>query len=223
MPTDWYKNKQVQKFIDKYDNPNFKKIHIAHPARILIIGSSGSGKTTCLLEFIKLMSNTYDHMILCVKDSSEPLYKYLIHKLGNLLQVYEGGKLPTIDEVKDVAKTGQTLIVFDDLVLEKNQPTELFIRGRKIGKGCSLVYISQSYYKVPKTIRINCDTLILKKLSTQRDLRMILSDYDLGKTKDELLKLYEEATKNRLDSFVIRMSEPSDSIYKYTKNFDEPI
>ena len=36
--------------------------------------------------------------------------------------------------------------------------TELFLRGRKLN--ISLVFTSQSYFKVPKTIRLNkCNTL----------------------------------------------------------------
>ena len=53
------------------------------------------------------------------------------------------------------------LIVFDDIipVMELNKKkksfivTELFLRGRKLN--FSLVLISQSYFWLPKTIRLN--------------------------------------------------------------------
>ena len=49
------------------------------------------------------------------------------------------------------------LIIFDDLVFEGRQTQEqieqYFIRGRKAG--WSMIYISQSYFGIPKTIRIN--------------------------------------------------------------------
>ena len=57
-------------------------------------------------------------------------------------------------------KKKKVLIVFDDLIddMESNKKlspniTELFLIGRKLS--ISLVFISQSYFKVPKTIRLN--------------------------------------------------------------------
>ena len=50
-----------------------------HPYRILIIGSSGSGKTNALLNLIK-EQNDIDKVYLYVRDLSEPKYKYLIEK-----------------------------------------------------------------------------------------------------------------------------------------------
>ena len=55
--------------------------------------------------------------------------------------------------------------MFDKMIadMESNKKisprvTELFLRGRKLN--ISLVFVSQFYFKVPKTIRINeCDTL----------------------------------------------------------------
>ena len=57
------------------------------------------------------------------------------------------------------------ILELDDMVadMESNKKlspivTELFLRGRKLN--ISLVFISQSYFKVPKNIRLNkCNTL----------------------------------------------------------------
>ena len=55
------------------------------------------------------------------------------------------------------------VIVFDDMIADmkaKSSPivTELFLRGRK--PNISHVYISQTYFKIPKTIRLNA-TIVL--------------------------------------------------------------
>ena len=55
------------------------------------------------------------------------------------------------------------VIVFDDMMADmkaKSSPivTELFLRGRK--PNISHVYISQTYFKIPKTIRLNA-TIVL--------------------------------------------------------------
>ena len=68
--------------------------------------------------------------------------------------VYEGS------EDYNRTKKRRVLIVFDEMIadMESNQKlnhkvTELFLRGRKLN--ISLVFISQFYFKVPKTIRLN--------------------------------------------------------------------
>ena len=57
-------------------------------------------------------------------------------------------------------KENKILIVLDDMIADMIQNkklnsivTELFIRGRKLN--ISLVFITQSYFKVPKDVRLN--------------------------------------------------------------------
>ena len=57
-------------------------------------------------------------------------------------------------------KENKILIVFDDMIADmihnkklNSIVTELFIRGRKIN--ISLVFVTQSYFKVPKDVRLN--------------------------------------------------------------------
>ena len=71
------------------------------------------------------------------------------------------------------------LIVFDDMIgdMESNKElipiaTELFLRGRKLN--ILLVFISQSYFKVPKTIRLN-STHFIMKIPNKRELQQISS------------------------------------------------
>ena len=47
--------------------------------------------------------------------------------------------------------------------------TELFIRGRK--QNISLVFITQSYFKVPKDFRLNTTHFFIMKISNKRELQ----------------------------------------------------
>ena len=49
--------------------------------------------------------------------------------------------------------------------------TELFIRGRKLN--ISLVFITQSYFKVPKDVRLNTTHFFITKVSSKRELQQI--------------------------------------------------
>lgn len=204
----------------KYHNPNFDYHLIKIPFRMLIIGGSGSGKTNTAMEVIHRMSNTFEKIVICCKSKAEPLYEFLETKIPpEQLEIYEGiENVPPVDKYKGV---GQMLIIFDDLVLDKNQSEieQYFIRGRKIGGGISCIYLSQSYFKTPKTIRLQCNYLILKKLSSKRDLAQILNEFSLGKDITELTALYKDATTNPLYFLLIDADAPDDM--KFRKGFME--
>ena len=63
-------------------------------------------------------------------------------------------------------KKRKVLIIFDDMIadmINNNKldsiVTELFIRGRKLN--ISIVFITQSYFKVPKDVRLNSTHFLL--------------------------------------------------------------
>lgn len=204
----------------KYHNPHFKKHNMSLPFRLLIAAPSGSGKTSNFLDLINIFDNTFQDIFLCVKNSDEPLYNYLKQTLSsNQLHVYDNS-FPDISEL-DNAGLGQSLICFDDFVLDKNQShmIEYFIRARKIGNGMSCVYISQSYYDVPKAIRINCNYIILKKLSGNRDLKAILKQYVLGVNISTLEQKYMNALKGDKGNFFMIDIETDKPHLKFRKNF----
>ena len=49
--------------------------------------------------------------------------------------------------------------------------TELFIRGKKLN--ISLVFITQSYFKVPKDVRLNTTYFFVAKIPNKRELQQI--------------------------------------------------
>jgi hypothetical protein len=216
---DWYK-KIPSKYLTKSHNPNYNIHGLKVPFRMLIIGSSGAGKTQTLLNIIHNMGDTFNDIYIVTKNKNEPLYEYLEDKLGKQgLSVVEGiSNAPDLD--KDIDKEDQTLIIMDDLVLEKNQRTleEYFLRARK--QNCSLIYISQSYFAVPQMIRKNLTYLVIKQLANLPDLFRILREYSLGVDKNQLLKIYENAiSDNKQDFLLVDLdAEPKN---RFRKNFSD--
>lgn len=187
----------------KYHNPGYQKHGISVPFRMLIVGNSGSMKTNTLLNLISVMSGTFDYIWVITRNAEEPLYKFLASKIPpSQCSILEG--IESIPDLDALDPNGQHLVVFDDLVLEKKQAQieEYFIRARKVAKGVSCVYLSQNYFKTPKTVRINCSYIVLKKLSSTRDLGLILNDYNLGISKKDLLALYQAVTR-RIEDFLL--------------------
>jgi len=217
----FYEKKEVQCYNRKYVNPNFKYHQIKIPFRMLVIGASGSGKTNILLNLLNMMTNTFNHIYLFTRNLDEPLYEYLIASISkDYLHCYEG-----LDELNrmdlNLAFEGQCLVIFDDLVLEKDQSMicELFICGRKLGNGVSLCYLSQSYYKIPKTIRLQFNYIILRNISSTIDLNMLLADSSLGISKDILNTIYKGCVKKSITDFLF-IDLNVDPEKSFRKNFD---
>ena len=75
-------------------------------------------------------------------------------------------------------KENKILIVFHDMIADminnkklNSKVTELFIRGRKLN--ISLVFITQSYFKVPKDVRLNTTHFFIMKIPNKRELQQI--------------------------------------------------
>lgn len=191
-----------------------------HPFRCLIIGSSGSRKTLLALNLIKKCA-CFEVLYICAKNIEEPLYRFVRDKMGNRCIAVDS--VNELIDLKEVDDSKQNCILFDDMVSEgakeQKKISEYFIRGRK--NNCSCIYISQSYYKIPKLIRANANVLAFKKLNDKRDLNMILTDNLHGSiTKDILKHMYDNSLKTKDDFFMI-CNEETNPNRVYRKNFSQ--
>ena len=73
-------------------------------------------------------------------------------------------------------KKNKILIVFDDMIPDmindkklNSIVTELFLRGRKLNT--SIVFITQTYFKVPKDVRLNTSHFFIAKITNKRELQ----------------------------------------------------
>jgi len=213
-----------KKFIKKYHNPHYDDHKLNHPFRMVIVGASGAGKTQLVVHILSKMRNTFANVNIYTKNKDEPIYQWLEEKIPSGLTIKEGlDELPTLQKNKDNIVKGfekadeQSLVIFDDLCLERDQSKieQMFIRGRKIAGGISIMYLTQSYFKVPKTIRINCTYIILKKLSSTRDLNLILSDYNLGVSKETLLEIYKYCTRVKEDFLLLDLDAVPEDRFRH--------
>ena len=220
----WYDHKDMKKYLKVSHNPHFDKHHIKVPFRACIVGSSGAGKTSTLLSLISLMPDTFSKIVVVTKNKDEPLYNFLFDKTGGEdgnVKILEFDKDGIPDINKEFNPNHNSLLVFDDLVnqSEKEQRpiADAFIRARK--RGCSLVYISQSFFAVPKLIRNNLTHIFLKQVSSMKNLVMISRECSLDIPKKDLVEMYEDATKDKMGFLLFDMDAEKDK--KYRKGFDE--
>lgn len=211
-----------KEFLDKTENPNFHLHKLKIAMRMCIIAPSGSGKTNFLINLLHLFScgekGTWQSVNIITRNKDEPLYKWLESVCPQII-IKEGvNNTPPLDKFD---KEYNHLVVWDDLVLEKDlkMVENFYIRARKFGVSC--IFISQSYFKIPKIIRGNCSYMVLLKLSGQREVNLILSEFGLGVTKEQLIEIYKYATTEKFNPLLIDME--ADSTERFRKGFLEII
>ena len=208
-------------FLDNVENNNFHLHHLKIPFRMCIVAPSGSGKTNFLINLLNLFSQgngTFSSIHIITRNKDEPLYKW-ITTITDQIIIKEG--LHHTPKLDDFDKDRNHLLVWDDLVLSKDlsMVEQYYIRARKLN--VSVIFISQSFFRIPKTIRNNCNYMVILKLSGNREVNVILSEFGLGVDKTELLKIYEYATAEKFSPLVIDMDE--DKSLRFRKGFLEII
>ena len=112
------------------------------------------------------------------------------------------------------------LIVFDDMISDmlsnkKLNPivTELFIRGRKLN--ISLVFITQSYFAVPKNTRLNSTHYFVMKIP------QIAFNHSTDIDFQDFMNLYKKCTAKSYYLLVIDTTLTSDNPLRFRKNLVE--
>ena len=200
----------------------------------LIIGGSGSGKTNLLLNLIENQPDI-DKIYLYAKDRYESKYQYLINKRegvginhfnhskafiensNNMHDVYKN-----IDEYNP-DKENKILIVFDDMITDMIQNkklnsivTELFIRGRKLN--ISFVLITQSYFKVPKDVRLNTSHFFIAKIPNKRELQQTAINHSSDINTKDFTNIYRKCTSQPYSFLIIDTMLASNNPLRFRKN-----
>ena len=111
-----------------------------------------------------------------------------------------------IDEY-NVVKERKILIFFDDMIADminnkklNSIVTKLFIRGRKLI--ISLVFITQSYFKVPKDVRLNSTHFFIKKIPDKSELQQIALNHSSDISTKDFINIRKKYT-TELYSFLV--------------------
>ena len=185
-----------------------------HQYRRLLIGNSGSGKTNVLLNLIENQPGI-DKIYLYAKDPYEAKYQYVINKREGVGINHFNDPKAFIEYSNDMHNNckniddyntdneNKILIVFDDMIADMIQNkklnsvvVELFIRGRKLnisGKlNISLVFIAQSYFKVPKDVRLDTTHLFISKNLSKRELQQIVINHSSDIRNEDFVNIYRK-------------------------------
>ena len=123
-------------------------------------------------------------------------------------------------------KENKILIVFDDMINDmiNNQKlnsivAELFIRGRKLN--ISVVFITQSYFKVPKDVRLNTTHFFIAKIPNRRELRGTVTNNSSDISTKEFTNIYRKCTAETYSFLINDTTLASDNLWGFRKLFLE--
>ena len=175
-------------------------------------------------------------MHLHTKDRYEAKYQFSINKRENTgLKHFNDPKafIKYSDDMQDVYKNidwynadkeRKILIVFDDIIVDminnkklNSIAIELFITDRKLN--IYIVFITQSYFKVPKDVRLNSTHFFILKIPNKRELQRIALNHLSDINSKDFIKIYKKYTDERYSLFLVRDATlASDNPLKFTKN-----
>ena len=120
-------------------------------------------------------------------------------------------------------KRRKVLKVFGDIIADmthnkKLNPivSELFIRGRKLN--ISIVFITQSYFKVPKDVRLGSTHFFIMKIPNKRELQQIALNHSSDIDFKDFMKIYKKCTSEPYSFLVNDKSLPSDKPLSFREN-----
>lgn len=224
---------------------NNRKVNLDLPkySRMIILGGSGSGKTTASLNIIRQYfrqsqkDNTPTPKIYyIVKNKNEDKYQALNDMLGNDSDnddepnslfdkdFYITSNLELIPNINDIPneKIGENhyIIIFDDLTGEDNKTMkkigDLFKGARK--QNITTIFIAHDWSALPKMIRNNANFLCIFPFPNMKIMRGIRDTYSALINPEKFEKAYKSICNNPHDFLTLDLYPPSE-ILKIRKGF----
>ena len=169
------------------------------------------------------------------KGPCEAKYQLLINKRESAgLKHFNGSKyfIEHSNDTSDIYKNTEKYnpnkkrkisIVFHDIIADmlrnKNLnplKTELFIRGRKLD--ISLVFITESYFAVPKSIRPNSMHYFVTKIPNKKELQQVVYNHSLNIDFRNFMNIYKKWTAKPYSFWVIDATLASYNSSHFRKN-----
>ena len=94
--------------------------------------------------------------------------------------------------------------------------SQLFTRGRKIN--ISIAFITQSYFKVPRVVRINTTHFFIMKIPNKREVQQIASGQPSNIDSKDFMKIFRKYTAEPYSFLVNDTNVPSNDPLRFRKN-----
>ena len=96
----------------------------------------------------------------------------------------------------------------------------MFSRCRKLN--ISLVYITQSYFSVPKDVRLNTTHYLIMKINNRKELQNIATDHFADIDYKDFMKIYRECTREPFNFLIIDVMLTASNPLRFRKKLFKP-
>ena len=209
------------------------------PFSMIISGRSGSGKTNVLLNILtrKEFLKSYFHYTIVFSPTAgdgDDMYDVLKLPPENFKKNFTADDLESLIEsrkelikskgIEWVAKHSRVLIIMDDIIADRSflmSPAALKCFALLRHYLCSVIVLTQSYNKIPRALRINCNATIVFP-STQSEVEVLLDEITpAGMSKRQFENVVDYATDDKYTFLYI--NRHADRKEQIRKNLDEVI
>ena len=169
-----------------------------------------------------------DKIYLYAKDPYESKYQYFINKTERVdINYFKDPKafIEYSNDMHDVYKNiddynpdkeNKILIVFDDMITDIIHDKKFCIRDRKLN--ISFAFITQSYFKVLKDVRLNTSHFFIAKIPNKRELQQITINHSSDINTKDFANIYRKCTSESYSFLVNDTTVASNNPLRLKKN-----
>ena len=92
----------------------------------------------------------------------------------------------------------------------------MFIKCRKLN--ISLAFITQSYFSLPKDVRLNSTNYFVMKINNKREVQNIAINHSADIDDQDFIKIYRDCTKQPYNFLTIDTTLPASDPLRFRKN-----
>lgn len=207
------------------------KIHCSY----LCSGKSGSGKSNVIIHMLKsaaLLKDVFNYIFYFVGSPDDSFIDNIKIPKENIIKNFDETKIESILAKQEnlinrvgfakASKTSNVLLIFDDIL---SRPK--FLKSKiilKLVTECrhylvSCIFNTQSYNKIPRSVRINCRGIIFFP-SSQGEMSVFSDEQALpGMSRKRFLQLINHCTNEQYQFAFLNLDAPPKEILR--KNFDK--
>lgn len=202
----------LNKFTRRPDSDwvNVSKLVSQDACGTVVVAPTDTGKTNELISMLIQPECMYfDQIWVFAMDIEESKYELLenIAKERNLSMEFSDDGTPPdfiltddlslLPAITSIDKDKQTVVIFDDLVMESKKDqkpiVDFYKGGRK--RNCQMYYLAQGFFEVPKMIRRNALYFWIYRLRDPREVTGLSGSFELHMSINAFKKMYMVATR----------------------------
>ncbi len=202
--------------------PNYLANHPSlpkNPFRMCLIGASASGKGNLLLNMLTNLLD-YDNLFM-ISETDDGINEY-IKNLANENSCFHFYSDVNEFDLKQLNPTKTNLIVFDD-ICHNSKAQDMISSCFSLGRhhGASIIYLSQSFFKLPVFIRNNSTYFCIFRLGMDSELGKIHDRLASDVSREKFKQMYQAAVKLQPYGFIFINLLGSDPKEKYKNRFEQ--